>query len=387
MQLLGAWLADSLWGRYKTILVFSSIYFAVGARCVGRRSSALLQLCAAAALSGHAQARRGVHSFPAEACLISAVAPCRVRPCVAQQPLASATLAGQARPASLSHPPVQPLSQGMVLLAVSAAVPGLTPSPDEYASPLQNAWLYGSLYVVALGTGGIKPNVSAFGADQFDEADPQDRREKTSFFNWYAEEQGEGGGGPRAAAIATPLHVCLESSGWGSLVQLEARQLKARTSVPQHLPPLLTPQVLFLRQHRLAAGGHRHRLGAGGPAPAPAPLLRFAFCSGAGGVAAMPAASSGFSQGLSHARGAEADVRVPAPPPRLRRTLGSLPGCRVAAPPPTLAALPHPLPLPPPQENISWAIGFAIPAAVMACAIATFVAGASRYTHVSPTER
>jgi hypothetical protein len=27
--LLGAWLADSRWGRYKTILVFSSIYVLV----------------------------------------------------------------------------------------------------------------------------------------------------------------------------------------------------------------------------------------------------------------------------------------------------------------------------------------------------------------------
>lgn len=35
------------------------------------------------------------------------------------------------------------------------------------------------------GTGGIKPNVSAFGADQFNEADPRDRREKESFFNWF----------------------------------------------------------------------------------------------------------------------------------------------------------------------------------------------------------
>lgn len=30
--LLGAWLADSRWGRYKTILVFSSIYVLVSAR-------------------------------------------------------------------------------------------------------------------------------------------------------------------------------------------------------------------------------------------------------------------------------------------------------------------------------------------------------------------
>ncbi len=32
LQLLGAWLADSAWGRYKTILIFSSIYFLVGLR-------------------------------------------------------------------------------------------------------------------------------------------------------------------------------------------------------------------------------------------------------------------------------------------------------------------------------------------------------------------
>ena len=99
---LGAWLADSLWGRYFTILVFSIIYFF-----------------------------------------------------------------------------------GMIMLTLSASIPGLTPTPDKYPSLLQNAALYASLYIVALGTGGIKPNVSAFGADQFDESEPSDRREKTSFFNWF----------------------------------------------------------------------------------------------------------------------------------------------------------------------------------------------------------
>ncbi len=62
----------------------------------------------------------------------------------------------------------------MVALALSAWIPGLTPDIDADSSKwYQSAVLFGSLYIVALGTGGIKPNVSAFGADQFDESDPQ----------------------------------------------------------------------------------------------------------------------------------------------------------------------------------------------------------------------
>ena len=106
--LLGAYLADAAWGRYRTILSFSCIYFA-----------------------------------------------------------------------------------GLVALALSTVIPGLAPpalrggDPTQPATLAQRFALYIPLYIVALGTGGIKPNVSAFGADQFDESDPADVADKKSFFNWF----------------------------------------------------------------------------------------------------------------------------------------------------------------------------------------------------------
>ena len=41
------------------------------------------------------------------------------------------------------------------------------------------------MYIIAVASGGIKPNVSTMGADQFDDRYAQDRKEKESFFNWY----------------------------------------------------------------------------------------------------------------------------------------------------------------------------------------------------------
>jgi dipeptide/tripeptide permease len=61
-----------------------------------------------------------------------------------------------------------------LVLVVLASVPG-------DASP---ALVFPAMYIIAIGTGGIKPNVSTLGADQFDEKYSQDRREKESFFNW-----------------------------------------------------------------------------------------------------------------------------------------------------------------------------------------------------------
>jgi dipeptide/tripeptide permease len=75
--------------------------------------------------------------------------------------------------------------QGMALLASTALIPGLGPHHGASVQPFHFVLLYAALYIVALGTGGIKPNVSAFGADQFDDTNPEEIHEKKSFFNWF----------------------------------------------------------------------------------------------------------------------------------------------------------------------------------------------------------
>ena len=81
----------------------------------------------------------------------------------------------------------------MILLTLSAALPSLKPAPCPSDSTLpcpsattsQLAVLYLGLYLIALGNGGIKPNVSSLGADQFDESYEKERKHMSSFFNWY----------------------------------------------------------------------------------------------------------------------------------------------------------------------------------------------------------
>ncbi|KAF9591459.1 hypothetical protein IFM89_004157 [Coptis chinensis] len=78
---------------------------------------------------------------------------------------------------------------GMTLLTLSASVPGLRPScnAQDVCSPttMQSAVAFIALYTIALGTGGIKPCVSSFGADQFDDTDDAEKKHKSSFFNWF----------------------------------------------------------------------------------------------------------------------------------------------------------------------------------------------------------
>ncbi|CAL4921678.1 unnamed protein product [Urochloa decumbens] len=79
---------------------------------------------------------------------------------------------------------------GLAVLTLSASVPALQPptclgTVCPEASLLQYGIFFIGLYMIALGTGGIKPCVSSFGADQFDDTDQAERAKKTSFFNWF----------------------------------------------------------------------------------------------------------------------------------------------------------------------------------------------------------
>ncbi|KAL5721689.1 hypothetical protein ACHQM5_005302 [Ranunculus cassubicifolius] len=79
---------------------------------------------------------------------------------------------------------------GMGTLTLSASVPWFRPpecvdSVCPSATPAQVTLFFFGLYLIALGTGGIKPCVSSFGADQFDDTDSKERVKKGSFFNWF----------------------------------------------------------------------------------------------------------------------------------------------------------------------------------------------------------
>ncbi|XP_077215202.1 protein NRT1/ PTR FAMILY 8.1-like [Tasmannia lanceolata] len=102
---------------------------------------------------------------------------------------------------------------GMTLLTLSASVKGLKPPCTNgvcHPKEAHRAVLYVALYLIALGTGGIKPCVSSFGADQFDDNDEVEKKKKSSFFNWFYFSINIG------ALIASSILVWIQMNvGWG----------------------------------------------------------------------------------------------------------------------------------------------------------------------------
>lgn len=102
----------------------------------------------------------------------------------------------------------------MTLLTLSASVPGISPKCEGKDNCQTTEWqsviCFAALYLIALGTGGIKPCVSTYGADQFDDADETEKKHKSSFFNWFYFSINVG------ALIAASLLVWIqENVGWG----------------------------------------------------------------------------------------------------------------------------------------------------------------------------
>lgn len=104
----------------------------------------------------------------------------------------------------------------MISLTVSAVLPQLRPPPCDHnqvceeADGGQLAILYTSLLLGALGSGGIRPCVVAFGADQFDESDPKQNTKTWSYFNWYYFVMGA------SMLVAVTVLVYIQDNiGWG----------------------------------------------------------------------------------------------------------------------------------------------------------------------------
>ncbi|KAJ8764207.1 hypothetical protein K2173_005387 [Erythroxylum novogranatense] len=82
-------------------------------------------------------------------------------------------------------------AMGVTILTISTIIPSLRPpkclnhADCIPANSTQLSILYTALYLLALGTGGLKASVSGFGSDQFDDNDPTERKQMTMFFNWF----------------------------------------------------------------------------------------------------------------------------------------------------------------------------------------------------------
>lgn len=102
----------------------------------------------------------------------------------------------------------------MILLTMAASFkfmrPTCTNGVCNRASSSQIAFFYSSLYIIAIGAGGTKPNISTFGADQFDDFDPQEKNLKASFFNWWMFSSFLG-----ALCATLGLVYIQENLGWG----------------------------------------------------------------------------------------------------------------------------------------------------------------------------
>ncbi|XP_008240176.1 PREDICTED: protein NRT1/ PTR FAMILY 5.6 [Prunus mume] len=77
---------------------------------------------------------------------------------------------------------------GLILLCMSWFVPSLRPCDTKSCHgprKIHEVVFFLAIYLVSIGTGGHKPALESFGADQFDDDHPEERKQKMSYFNWW----------------------------------------------------------------------------------------------------------------------------------------------------------------------------------------------------------
>ncbi|KAK7816397.1 protein nrt1/ ptr family 5.7 [Quercus suber] len=77
---------------------------------------------------------------------------------------------------------------GLILLTMSNFIPSLKPCNKMMClrpRKIHEVVFFLALYCISVGTGGIKPSLESFGADQFDDDHSGERKKKMSYFNWW----------------------------------------------------------------------------------------------------------------------------------------------------------------------------------------------------------
>ncbi|PSC73968.1 NRT1 PTR FAMILY -like [Micractinium conductrix] len=141
---------------------------------------------------------------------------------------------------------------------LTASAQWAVPAVGAAATGAQLAFFYATMYLIAVGTGGIKPCVSTFGADQFDERKPREAALIPRFFNCFYAAINVG------ALLASTVVVNVQTSvSWplGFLIPAAAFALGllaflAGTRLYRRLPPSGSP---FTRFFRVIAGALAHR--------------------------------------------------------------------------------------------------------------------------------
>lgn len=81
------------------------------------------------------------------------------------------------------------MEQGLTLLTMSWFVPSLKPCEGmelcHQSRKIHEVVFFLAIYLISIGTGGHKPALESFGADQFDDDHAEERKSKMSFFNWW----------------------------------------------------------------------------------------------------------------------------------------------------------------------------------------------------------